>query len=158
MKTILLLLLFGGLTGVAASAHHQATTSPAPTVVQATPIQAIATPIVPIISASGRWHITKDQALAAARQYWPSEFTGKYPVDIQFGGANLNNLQRRINGQLVPFGMKDVWFVTVTGLDEARPAGSLLRGGPHQPGAPPVHTRTFVVDDTNGQVLFSAGM
>jgi len=157
MKTILLLLLFGGLTGAAASAHHQATLSPVPTVVQATSIQGTATPIVPILPPSGSSHITKEQALGAARQYWPSEFTGKYPVTAQFGGADLSNLQRRINGQLVPFGMKYVWFVTVTGLDEARPAGSLLRG-PRQPGAPPVHTRTFVVDDTNGQVLFSAGM
>ncbi len=158
MKLILLLLLIGGSTAVAASAHHQALTSPAPTVVPTTPIQTTATPIVPILPASGSWHTTKEQALAAARQYWPSEFTGKYPVTAQFGGANLNNLQRRINGQLIPVGTKDVWFVTVTGLDEARPAGSLLRGGPHQPGAPPVHTRTFVVDDSNGQVLLSAGM
>jgi len=157
MKMILLLLLIGGSTAVAASAHHQALTSPAPTVVPTTPIQTTATPIVPILPASGSWHITKEQALAAARQYWPSEFTGKYPVTAQLGGANLNNLQRRINGQLVPFGMKDVWFVTVTGLDEARPAGYAQRGA-HHPGAPPVHTRTFVVDDSTGQVLFSAGM
>ncbi len=157
MKLILLLLLIGGSTAVAASAHHQEMTSPAPTVVQVPEIQGTATPIVPILPPSGSSHITKDQALAAARQYWPSEFNGRYPVTAQFGGANLSNLQRRINGQLSIVGMKDVWFVTVTGLDEARPAGSLLRG-PRQPGAPPVHTRTFVVDDTNGQVLFSAGM
>ena len=155
MKLILLLLLIGGSTAVAASAHHQAMTSPAPTAVPTTPIQTTATTIVP---PSGSWHVTKDQALAAARQYWPSEFTGKYPVTIQFGGANLSNLQRRINGQLRIVGRKDVWFVTVTGLDEARPAGSLLRTGLQHPGAPPVHTRTFVVDDSNGQVLLSAGM
>lgn len=157
MKVILLLLLVGGSTAAAASAHHQAMMSSAAVVVQATPVQAIATPVVPILPPSGSWHITKEQALAAARQYWPSEFTGRYPVTVQFGGANLNNLQRRINGQLIPVGTKDVWFVTVTGLDEARPAGYALRGA-HHPGAPPVHTRTFVVDDSNGQVLFSAGI
>ncbi len=157
MKLILLLLLIGGSTAVAASAHHQAMLSPAPTVVQVPEIQGTATPIVPILPPSGSSHITKDQALAAARQYWPAEFTGKYPVTAQFGGANLSNLQRRINGQLSIVGRQDVWFVRVTGLDEARPAGGILRGT-HQPGAPPVRTRTFVVDASNGRVLFSAGM
>lgn len=100
--------------------------------------------------------MTSNAALELVKNdHWsPSLFT--HPISVEYGSYTDPGLRTLSAGEIVPLGQRDVWRVTITGLNIPRPGGP---GGdlPSSQRPPPVSTLVIFVDDKDGKVLEAEG-
>ena len=106
--------------------------------------------------ASSPARMTADEALELVKNdHWsPSLFT--HPITVDYGSHTDPGLRTLRAGDFVPLGPRDVWRVTITGLNIPRPGGP---GGnlPSSQRPPPVSTLVIFVDDKDGKILGAEG-
>ena len=122
------------------------------------PYARVMTPNMTLGHPAAAAHLNPSEALALVEtKLKPSLFTHAHT--IEYGSFALDNLALRQGGpSSAPqrVGTRDVWKITVTGLNLPRPCGLGSKStGPLCP--PPVSTMAIFVDDKQGQVLESEG-
>jgi len=120
------------------------------------PYAQVETPNVTLGPPTAAAHLNPSKALMLVEtKLKPSVFTP--PHTIEYGSFDLADTALRLDSSSSAperLGMRDVWKVTVTGLNPPRPCGPGSKTtGPLCP--PPVQTLAIFVDDKHGQVLES---
>jgi hypothetical protein len=101
--------------------------------------------------------LTRSQALAIAQtKLTPAVFAHPYTVEYgSFDESDIGLPSTQPGSPPQRLGRRDVWKITVTGLNIGRPCGGSVDGHPNCP--PPVTTLAIFVDDKLGRVLESQG-
>jgi hypothetical protein len=108
-------------------------------------------PALAVASAPAR--MTKADVLAAASTEFGTSIAS-HPTTIQYGSFSDPHLQVRGGTRMVPAGARNVWRVTVTGLDVSRPCDVKSSDLNNQAACPPAaQTLIMYFDDASGKFL-----
>ncbi len=152
MRSIGIGLIVAGVAAVALWAHAGAQTS---TQVVHVPVMAF-TLQLGVPSAPAR--MTASDALKVAEAGWDPSMFRDHPYTVRYGSYHSKLVRRTPTGPN-PVGSKDVWAITVTGVDIQRPAAEVSEGdGSFKVVAPPdIHTEVILIDDQTGKYLEGIG-
>ena len=145
-------LIVAGMAAVALWAHAGAQTS---TQVVYVPVMAYT---LQLGAPSAPARMTASSALTVAEAGWDPAIFRDHPYTVRYGSYH-SKLVRRTPTVPNPVGSKDVWAITVTGVDIQRPAAEISEGnGSFKVVAPPnIHTEIILVDDQTGKYLEGIG-
>lgn len=131
-------------TGTAYVAHRVEAQQSAPGVM---------TPSIPQLGdPSGPAHMSRQAVLSVARTEFGSALTA-HPLTMQYGSFTDEHLQVRGPSGMVPFGTRNVWMVTVSGMDISRTCDVPASQEGKHPVCPSAHIMVMYIDDTSGKLI-----
>ncbi|MDQ2744977.1 MAG: hypothetical protein M3Z66_22150 [Chloroflexota bacterium] len=152
MRSIGIGLIVAGVAAVALWAHAGAQTW---TQVVHVPVMAFT---LPLGAPSAPARMTAPSALKVAEAGWDSAIFRDHPYTVRYGSYHSKLVGRTSTGPS-PVGSRDVWAITLSGVDMQRPAMEISEpDGSFKVVAPPdIHTEIILVDDQTGKYLEGIG-
>ncbi len=113
---------------------------------------------LPLGAPSAPARMTASSALKVAEAGWDPAIFRDHPYTVRYGSYHSNDVRRTPTGPS-PVGSRDVWAITVSGVDLPRPAAEISEGnGSFKVVAPPdIHTEIILIDDQTGKYLEGIG-
>jgi len=152
MRAIGIGLIVAGVAAASLWAHAGAQTS---TQIMHVPVMAF-TLKLGVPSAPAR--MTAPSALKVAEAGWDPAIFRDHPYTVRYGSYHSNDVRRTPTGPS-PVGSRDVWAITLSGVDIPRPAAEISEpNGSFKVVAPPdIHTEIILIDDQMGKYLEGIG-
>jgi len=152
VRTVGIGLVVAGVAAVALWAHAGAQTS----------TQVVHVPVIAYTlqlgAPSAPARMTASDALKVAEAGWDPAIFRDHPYTVRYGSYHSNDARRTSTGPS-PVGSRDVWAITLSGVDIPRPAAEISEpDGSFKVVAPPdIHTEIILIDDQTGKYLEGIG-